>query len=77
MHCKKNGMKGALSFIRPFSHAEIKHKTIKAKRKQNKRKQNNLRGSMYIYLLNMWFFFLKIKPLKSPDFLRYLKSVLI
>lgn len=52
-------MKGVLSFIRPFSNAEVKTKTTKAKQKQNKRKQNNLRGSIYIYSLNKWLFFLK------------------
>lgn len=52
-------MKGALSFIRPFSNAEVKNKTTKAKQKQNKRKQNKLRGSIYIYLLSKWLFFLK------------------
>lgn len=42
------------------------------KTKQKKTKQQ----CTFIYL-TCGFFFLKIKPLKSLDFLRYLKSVLI
>lgn len=77
---KKNGMKGVLSFfIRPFSHAEIKKNPKQWKPNKNQTKENKTtqRGSIYIYWLNKWLFFLKHKPLKSLEFLRCLKSVLI